>query len=95
MFFSKIDSYKVHSYKKKKIPIYPVTPLLANFVKQCFPQNQSPWHDMLTITGLGTRFWLRSGMGASLAHATTSQNCAFVFPRGKIAATATLFQPQQ
>ena len=26
---------------------------------------------MLAITGLGSRFWLHSGMGASLAHATT------------------------
>jgi hypothetical protein len=25
---------------------------------------------MLAITGLGSQFWLRSGMGASLAHAT-------------------------
>jgi hypothetical protein len=71
MFFSKIDGYKVHSYKKKKIPIYPVTPLLADFVEQHLPPNQPPWHNMLAITGLGLWFWLCSGMGASLAHATT------------------------
>jgi hypothetical protein len=69
--FSKLDNYKVHLYKKKKNPIYPVTPLLANFVEQHLPQNQPPWHNMLAITGLSSQFWLCSGIGASLAHATT------------------------
>ncbi len=90
-FFSKIDSYKVHSYKKQKsLPTRwpPTLPILLNGV---FPKI-----DPLGTICLPLLAWARgSGFivawGHHLRMQLQSQNHALVFPRGRKAATATLF----
>jgi hypothetical protein len=79
VFFSKIDSYKVHSYKKKKIPIYPVTPLLASFVIQRLPQNQPPWHHCLPLLAQACGSGFIVAWGYHLRMPLQSQNLALVF----------------